>query len=73
MGRLPEASRIQRQFEGGSMIPEGATHIENDGTFWQNHNGTWSYWSDVFGWCGYIGLVNQMFLNNKNELGVMQA
>lgn len=43
MGRLPEASRIQRQFEGGSMIPHGATHIENDGTFWQNHNGTWSY------------------------------
>lgn len=34
------------------MIPQGTTHIENDGTFWQNHNGTWSYWSDVFGWCG---------------------
>ncbi|MDR7015044.1 hypothetical protein J2Y37_000066 [Prolinoborus sp. 3657] len=55
------------------MIPQGRTHIENDGTFWQNHNGTWSYWSDVFGWCGYIGSVNHMFMNNKIELGMVQA
>lgn len=55
------------------MIPHGATHIENDGTFWNCTNGVWTYWSDVFGWCGYIGAVNQMFLDNKSELGTMYA
>ena len=73
MGVLPETGWLQWQLEGGSMIPHGATHIENDGTFWNCTNGVWTYWSEVFGWCGYIGAVNQMFLNNKNELGTMYA
>jgi len=55
------------------MIPHGATHIETDGTFWKCINGRWYYWKERFGWCGYIGGVNAIFMNNKNELGTMYA
>lgn len=46
------------------MKPEGATHIESDGTFWMNQNGTWYHWNRHFKkWCGYAGNANQAFLN----------
>ena len=55
------------------MIPTDATHTDNDGTYWKDKDGYWYYWDEIFEWCGYIGPVNQMFLNNKNPIGVMQA
>ncbi len=73
MGTIPQASRLHWKFTGGSMIPHGATHIENDGTFWKCTNGRWYYWKEHFGWCGYVGVVNKIFMNNKNELGMMYA
>lgn len=50
--------------------PMGSTHIETDGTFWSNWQGNWFFWRDKFGWCQYVGSVNQAFLNNKREIGV---
>lgn len=51
-------------------IPADATHTDNDGTYWKDNDGYWYYWDEIFEWCGYIGPVNQMFLNNKNPIGV---
>jgi len=50
--------------------PKHTTHIENDGTFWSNWKGAWFFWQKKFGWCRYVGPVNQMFLGNKREIGV---
>ncbi|MEB5477283.1 hypothetical protein [Acinetobacter pollinis] len=50
-----------------------ATHIENDGTYWRCENGLWYWWRDNFGWCGYIGKVDDSFLGNKTALGQMYA
>lgn len=52
------------------MRPEGSTHIENDGTFWKKHNGTWFHYDQNFKkWATYVGKVNHSFLNKLHELG----
>ena len=48
--------------------PAGATHIENDGTFWKNDGGTWFFWC-VWIWSPYIGKVNQNFLRKLRAIG----
>ncbi|MFX9938926.1 hypothetical protein ABTP77_21460, partial [Acinetobacter baumannii] len=60
------------QFGGLRMnAPIGSTHIETDGTYWSNWQGGWFFWKESFGWCRYVGSVNQAFLNNKREIGVI--
>lgn len=49
--------------------PTDATHLEFDGTYWRNLNGSWSYWRVGWGWCSYIGPVNKAFLNKFREIG----
>ncbi|WP_347461049.1 hypothetical protein ABEF79_06945 [Acinetobacter sp. ANC 7454] len=43
--------------------PEGATHIEFDGTYWKNLNNDWFFWREGWGWCQYVGLKNKSFFN----------
>ncbi|MBF7685994.1 hypothetical protein I2F17_09210 [Acinetobacter sp. B10A] len=49
------------------------THFEEDGTYWLCNNGLWYYWSDIWGWCGYIGQINTAFLASKQPLSQMYA
>lgn len=52
------------------MRPQGATHAEQDGTYWMNHNGTWFHYNKHFKkWATYVGKVNHSFLNKLHELG----
>ncbi|ENX56180.1 MULTISPECIES: hypothetical protein [Acinetobacter] len=52
------------------MRPEGSTHIENDGTFWMKHNGTWFHYNKPFKkWFPYVGKADQNFLKKLHELG----
>ncbi|WP_171334243.1 hypothetical protein [Acinetobacter sp. CFCC 10889] len=44
------------------MKPHGATHIENDGTYWmQTSTNEWYWWRDGWGWCQYVGAKNKGF------------
>ncbi|MCH7307809.1 hypothetical protein MMO38_06600 [Acinetobacter sp. NIPH 1852] len=50
--------------------PQGATHAEQDGTFWMNLNGAWYHYNPHFKkWATYVGKVNHSFLNKLFELG----
>lgn len=40
--------------------PLGATHQEEDGTWWVNQYGQWYYWYH-FGWAPYVGPVDKNF------------
>ncbi|MDA0697161.1 MAG: hypothetical protein O2793_12225 [Proteobacteria bacterium] len=52
------------------MRPDGATHSEQDGTFWKCEKGTWFHYNKHFKkWATYVGKVNQSFLNKLVELG----
>ena len=50
-------------------IPEGATNIESDGTFWKCDKNQWWHWNTHFQkWFPYVGEVNQNFLNLRMQL-----
>ncbi|EXB76824.1 hypothetical protein ACE5JW_11635 [Acinetobacter radioresistens] len=44
-------------------MPNDYTRIENDGTYWKEVNGQWFYWREIWGWCPYVGSLNQNFFN----------
>lgn len=50
--------------------PKDATHLENDGTPWKNDKGAWFWWRDGWGWCRYVGSVNQAFIQKFKEIGL---
>lgn len=48
--------------------PEGATHIDNDGDYWKRENGRWFFYREYFGWCAYVGPVNNSFKYKLREI-----
>ncbi|MFT4020050.1 MAG: hypothetical protein QM666_00870 [Acinetobacter sp.] len=51
--------------------PKGTTHFEFDGVPWKcDERNQWWYWQINFGWCRYIGAVNQNFLSVRYPVSV---
>lgn len=44
-------------------MPPDYTHIENDGTPWENVNNDWFFWRDGWGWIQYVGPKPASFFN----------
>ncbi|WP_165382083.1 hypothetical protein [Acinetobacter sp. WCHAc060025] len=48
--------------------PDDAGYVESDGTYWKCEKGQWKFWRKGWGWCRYVGIVNQKFLDKFIQL-----